>query len=256
MFCGICKFTQFWNCAAQIRNYVVANQVRNGNPNFELAQLDFEIARRNLKFRYRQRRKYVQEAQASIVSDSVWKRLAKNAIPSKTILKDKGQKIMRLLKINTVAHCSSSGWNAFQLTSWRCVRSCKISKMHESGSTISKLVSNYAIYNLCSTSLRLRETCVLMSVICCDSESVQSVVMLFVPCDSQAELMGWDMLLSAQLHLLHSISTFLHAGHTAVLLCQALGCRGDNHLGGFSSVSGRELGVSCLLIKLFLSLWL
>ena len=81
------------------------------------------------------------------------------------------------------------------------------------------------------------------------------VVMLSVSCDSQAELLGWNMLLSSQLHLLYSILTFLHASHTAVLLCEALGCRGDNHLGGLPSVPGGKLGVSCLFFSLVVFLW-
>ena len=54
----------------------------------------------------------MQEAQASLISDSVLKRYVKNAIPiemSKTISKDKGQKIEHSLKIDTVAHRSSCG---------------------------------------------------------------------------------------------------------------------------------------------------
>ena len=32
IFLAICKFTQFRNCAVQIRNYEIANQFQNGNP--------------------------------------------------------------------------------------------------------------------------------------------------------------------------------------------------------------------------------
>ena len=83
MFRAISKFTQFWNCVAQIRNYAIANQFPNRNP----------IS----KFWYRRRRKDAQEAQASIISGSVLKHLAKSDIPvevSKMIPKDKKQKIM------------------------------------------------------------------------------------------------------------------------------------------------------------------
>ena len=31
MFRAICKFTQFWNCAVQIRNSAIANQFQNGS---------------------------------------------------------------------------------------------------------------------------------------------------------------------------------------------------------------------------------
>ena len=53
----------------------------------------------------------MQEAQTLIISDSILKHPEKNAIPtetSKTISKEKEQKIMRSRKIDTLAHRSSS----------------------------------------------------------------------------------------------------------------------------------------------------
>ena len=118
MFCAICKFMQFWNCTAQIRNFEIANQFERG------------IWFRNcaVKFRYRRRRdhKYwwwVQEIQTSIISDSVLKRpVFWSVLQSKMISKDKGQKIMRLLKSDPIAVNYSSQlkfWvkkRGFQLT--------------------------------------------------------------------------------------------------------------------------------------------
>ena len=60
MFCTIFKFTKFRNCLGQIRNYVITNQFWNRNL--------------ILKFVYKRTRDHVQEAQASIVSDSVLER--------------------------------------------------------------------------------------------------------------------------------------------------------------------------------------
>ena len=104
----------------------------------------------------------MQEAQVLIIRDSILKRSVKNTIPigtSKTLPKDKGQKIERLLQIDTLAHRSSYGEKtsvlADQLFSvrpevcalpfsqkagWWCFLA-QISRMRKSSSTISNLHS-------------------------------------------------------------------------------------------------------------------
>ena len=97
---GIFKFTQFGNCAAQIRKCEIANQFQNRNPISKLCSAIWN-------FWYSSS---VQEA--SIISDSVLKHFEKNAVPvktSKVIAKDKGQKMVRPLKSDPVAHCSRFG---------------------------------------------------------------------------------------------------------------------------------------------------
>ena len=107
MFWAIWKFPWFRKCAAQIRNYVIANKFRNGKANLKIAQ---HIS----KFRYKTE-EWPRDDAGGTSTHHERQRFdtAKNPIPiemSKTISKDKGQKIVQQLKINTVAHDSSSGW--------------------------------------------------------------------------------------------------------------------------------------------------
>ena len=93
MFRAFCKFTQFRNCAAQIRNCEIANRFRNGNP---ISKLRSAI----LKFRYSWRRDRVyrwwaQEIRTSIISDRVLKRSAKNAMPIETTKRAKRSRKIR-----------------------------------------------------------------------------------------------------------------------------------------------------------------
>ena len=81
LFHAICKFMQFPNCTAQIRNYEIANQFQSKNPIWKLriaiSKLHCAISKLRcaisklrctvLKFRYRQRRDHVQEPQGSII---------------------------------------------------------------------------------------------------------------------------------------------------------------------------------------------
>ena len=67
----------------------------------------------------------MQEPQASIITNSILKHSAKNAIPiemSITILKDKEQKIVLPLKSDTVAHSPSSGWKRVFLRNFEDVK--------------------------------------------------------------------------------------------------------------------------------------
>ena len=98
----------------KFRNYVhvFTNQFWNRNP---ISKLRSSIS----KFRYSRQSEHVQEAQEPIIIDTVLKHSAKNAISietNKMILKDKGQKIVQPLKIDTVANHSISRWKHVRLS--------------------------------------------------------------------------------------------------------------------------------------------